>query len=35
MCNYRMAKAAKQLNAILDYIKKVESTISMVSDLVF
>ena len=27
--NYRMAKAAKRLNAILDYMKKVKSSISM------
>ena len=33
--NYRMAKAAKRLNAILDYMKKVKSSISMVFGLVF
>ena len=33
--NYRMAKAAKQLNAILDYMRKVKSSISMVFGLVF
>ena len=29
--NYRMAKATKRLNAILDYMKKVKSSMSMVS----
>ena len=33
--NYRMAKAAKRLNAILDYMKRVKSSISMVFGLVF
>ena len=33
--NYRMAKAAKRLNAILDYMRKVKSSISMVFGLVF
>ena len=28
--NYRMAKTAKRLNAILDYMRKVKSSISMV-----
>uniref|UniRef100_A0A1X7SPB6 Uncharacterized protein n=1 Tax=Amphimedon queenslandica TaxID=400682 RepID=A0A1X7SPB6_AMPQE len=31
----RMAKAAKRLNAILDYMRKVKSSMSMVFDLVF
>ena len=31
----RMAKTAKRLNAILDYMKKVKSSISMVFGLVF
>ena len=33
--NYRMAKTAKRLNAILDYMKKVKSSISIVFGLVF
>ena len=33
--NYRMAKTAKRLNAILDYMRKVKSSISMVFGLVF
>ena len=33
--NYRMAKTTKWLNAILDYMKKVKSSISMVYGLVF
>ena len=33
--NDRMAKAAKRLNTILDYMRKVKSSISMVFGLVF
>ena len=32
--NYRMAKTVKRLNAILNYVRKVKSSISMVFGLV-